>query len=313
MNKQKLPRKKPLWPRLRLDLKKNRFAYLCMMPVLLWYVLFCYFPIYGVLMAFQDFKPAKGIAGSKFVGLKHFQSFVSSMFFSRTVTNTLMLSLWSLAIGFTAPILLALLLNEVNNLKFKKAVQTITYMPHFISLVVLCGILRMFCQYGGVLTVLVNAVTGKEYVSLLQEASLFRPIYTFSGVWQEIGWDSIIYLSAMTSIDSTLYEAAEMDGAGRFRKMWHVTLPQIMPTIIILLILRVGSLMSTSYEKVILLYNPTIYSTADTLGSYIYRRGIEEASYSLSSAVGLFCSVINFFMLWITNKISRKFADISIM
>lgn len=313
MNMQKSLQKKQFFSRLKRDLRRNKLPYLCTVPVLIWYVLFCYFPMFGILMAFQDFRPFKGIFGSKYVGWKNFESFFSSMYFGRTVSNTLLLNFWALAIGFTSPIVFALLLNEVKRLRFKRVVQTITYMPHFVSLVVMCGILRMFCQYEGVLTVIVNGITGQNHISLLQEAGMFRPIYTFSGVWQDIGWDSIIYLSAMTSIDANLYEAAEVDGAGRFRKMWHVTLPQILPTIMILLILRVGGLMSTAYEKIILLYNPSIYSTADTLGSYIYRRGLEEANYGLSTAVGLFSSVINFALLWITNKVSSKCVDVSVI
>ena len=223
-----------------------------------------------------------------------------------------MLNIWGLAFGFTSPIILALLLNEIKAMKFKKIVQTITYMPHFISLVVICGMIHIFTQSGGILTQLVNWITGTEHASLLGYANMFRPIYTFSGIWQNIGWDSIIYLSAMSSIDPGLYEAAEIDGAGRLRKMWHVTLPQISPTIIILFIFAVGGLMASGHEKIILLYNSLTYETADVIASYVYRRGLQEASYSFATAVGLISSVVNFLLLWITNKVSKKYSEISI-
>ena len=185
-------------------------------------------------------------------------------------------------------------------------------MPHFISLIVICGMIHIFTQSGGILTQLVNMITGTEHASLLGYSNMFRPIYTFSGIWQNIGWDSIIYLSAMSSIDPGLYEAAEIDGAGRLRKMWHVTLPQIRPTIIILFIFAVGGLMASGHEKIILLYNPLTYDTSDVIASYVYRRGLQEASYSFATAVGLISSVVNFLLLWITNKISKKYSEISI-
>lgn len=297
---------------LKKDLKKNYFAYLLIVPVLLWYLIFCYGPMWGIMISFKDFKPLLGFADSKWVGFKHFIDFVTGPYFGRTVKNTFMLNIWGLAFGFTAPIFLALLLNEIKCLKFKKVVQTITYMPHFISLIVICGMIHIFTQSGGILTQLVNFFTGQEHSSLLGYSNMFRPIYTFSGIWQNIGWDSIIYLSAMSAIDPGLYEAADIDGAGRLRKMWHITLPQIRPTIIILFIFAVGGLMSSGHEKIILLYNSLTYETSDVIASYVYRRGLQEASYSFATAVGLISSVVNFFLLWITNKISRKYSEISI-
>ena len=298
--------------RLKKDLKKNAFAYLLILPVLLWYFVFCYAPMWGILIAFKDYKPLLGFSKSAWVGFKHFKDFLTGPYFFRLVRNTFLLNIWGLAFGFTAPILLALLLNEVKSMRFKRIVQTITYMPHFISLVVICGLIHIFTQSNGVLTQLANFITGTEHASLLGYAGLFRPIYTFSGIWQNIGWDSIIYLSAMSSIDPGLYEAAEIDGAGRFKKMWHVTLPQIRPTIIILFIFAVGGLMAFGHEKIILLYNPLTYERADVNATYVYRRGLQEASYSFATAVGLFSSVINFLLLWLTNKISKKYSEISI-
>lgn len=268
--------------------------------------------MWGILISFKDYKPLLGFAGSKWVGLKHFREFLTGPYFFRTVKNTFMLNIWGLGFGFTAPILLSLLLNEVKSMKFKKVVQTITYMPHFISLIVICGLIHIFTQSGGILTQLVNWITGTEHSSLLGYAQMFRPIYTFSGIWQNIGWDSIIYLSAMSSIDPGLYEAAEIDGAGRLRKMWHITLPQISPTIIILFIFAVGGLMASGHEKIILLYNSLTYETSDVIASYIYRRGLQEASYSFATAVGLISSVVNFILLWMTNKIAAKYSEISI-
>lgn len=294
------------------DLKKNKFAYLLLVPVLAWYIVFCYGPMWGILVAFKDYKPLLGFEKSKWVGIKYFAEYIKGPYFFRTVKNTLLLNVWGLALGFTAPIFLSLLLNEVKNMKFKKVVQTVTYMPHFISLVVICGMIHIFTQNGGIVTELVNALTGTEHSSLLGYSNMFRPIYTISGIWQNVGWDSIIYLSAMSSIDPGLYEAADIDGAGRFQKMIHITIPQIMPTIIILFIFAVGGLMASGHEKIILLYNSLTYETADVIATYVYRRGLQEASYSFATAVGLMSSVINFMLLYLTNKVAKKFSNISV-
>ncbi|WP_026507100.1 ABC transporter permease [Butyrivibrio sp. MC2013] len=295
---------------IRKDFKKNWFAYLLLVPIIIWYLVFCYAPMGGISIAFKDFKPLLGFARSKNVGFKHFIDFFTGPYFFRTVKNTFLLNLWGLALGFTAPIILSLLLNEVKNMKFKKLVQTITYMPHFISLVVICGMIHIFTQPGGIVTQLVDAITGTSHGSLLGFASMFRPIYTISGIWQNVGWDSIIYLSAMSSIDPGLYEAADIDGAGRFKKMIHITIPQIMPTIMILFIFAVGGLMASGHEKIILLYNSLTYETADVIATYVYRRGLQEASYSFSTAVGLVSSIVNFLLLYITNKIAKKHTDV---
>lgn len=298
--------------RLRREMRKHWFAYFIFIPVLLWFIVFCYFPMYGVLIAFKDYKPFLGFSGSKWIGLKNFRDFFGSPYLVRTVKNTLMQNLWSLAIGFPAPIILALLLNEVRSMRFKRVVQTITYMPHFISLVVACGIVQMLVSSDGIITQFVNLVTGTEHTSLLQYANLYRPIYTLSGVWQGIGWGSIIYLSAMASVDPGLYDAAEIDGAGRFARMWHITIPCILPTIMILLIRELGGLMGSGYEKTILLYNPMTYETADTLGSYVYRRGLVEGSFGYSTAVGLVSTAVNFVLLLIANQASKKLTETSL-
>jgi putative aldouronate transport system permease protein len=204
-----------------------------------------------------------------------------------------------------------MLINELKNRVFTRTVQTITYMPHFISLVVICGLIRSFTADDGVITY-VFSIFGAEKVSMLNRSELFVPIYVISGIWQGVGWGSIIYLSALQSIDVQLYEAATIDGAGYLRQAWHITLPGIMPTIVIMLILRVGHLMGVGYEKIILLYNPAIYETSDVISSYVYRKGLLEFNWSFSSAVGLFNSVINFLMLMTANKISRKVNETSL-
>jgi len=297
---------------LKKDFNKHWFAYLLAIPVVVWYIVFCYGPMWGVLIAFKDFKPLLGFAQSDWVGFKHFIDFFQGPYFWRVVKNTLMLNVWGIAFGFTAPILLALLLNEVRSSKFKRVVQTITYMPHFISLVVVCGIIHIFTADQGIITQIVQLITGKEYTSLLGYSSFFRPIYTFSGIWQDIGWNSIIYLAAMSTVNPSLYEAADIDGVGRLGKMWHITLPQIRPIIVILFIFAVGGLMASGYEKIILLYNPLTYDTADVIASYVYRRGLREASLSFSTAVGLFSAIINFVLLWATNRIARRTSEVSL-
>lgn len=294
------------------DLKKNWFAYTLAIPVLTWYIVFCYGPMWGIMIAFKDFKPLLGFADSQWVGFKHFIDFIQGPYFWRLIKNTLMLNIWGIAFGFTAPIILALLLNEVHHGGFKRVVQTITYMPHFISLVVVCGMIHIFTADKGVITQLLEFITGKDFNSLLGSAKFFRPIYTFSGVWQSVGWNSIIYLAAMSSIDPALYEAAEIDGAGRIKKIIHITLPQISPTIVILFIFAIGGLMASGHEKVILLYNHLTYETADVIASYVYRRGLREASFSFSTAVGLLSSVVNFGLLWCTNTIAKKYSEISL-
>jgi putative aldouronate transport system permease protein len=301
-----------LGKRLKKDFRKHWFAYLLILPVLAWYIIFCYFPMWGILISFQDFKPLKGFMGSQFVGLKHYLDFVTGPYFFRLVRNTFLLNIWALVFGFTAPILLALLLNEVSSKPFKKIVQTVTYMPYFISLVVVCGILRIFLEPRGVITSLFAPFLRDAGTSLLTYPELFRPIYTFSGIWQSLGWNSIIYLAAMASINPELYESAYLDGANKPQRIWHITIPSIMPTIVILLIFAIGGLMSSGYEKIILLYNPLTYETADVIASYVYRRGLREASYSYSTAVGLMSTVVNFFFLVFANHLSKKYSETSI-
>ncbi|NOU91787.1 ABC transporter permease subunit [Paenibacillus sp. LMG 31456] len=280
-------------------------------PVLLYYVLFHYMPMYGAVIAFKDYSPTLGVWGSAWTGFDHFIQFFNGPYFIRTLKNTLLISFYDLLFGFPAPIVLALLLNEIRLSWFKRAVQTITYMPHFISLIVICGMIKDFTSTGGLIATLVAWLGGpKESLLLLPE--WFRTIFISSGIWQHVGWGTIIYLAALTTIDSEQYEAAKIDGADRWKQMRYITLPGIVPTIIIMLILDLGRLLNVGFEKIILLYNPSTYETADVISSYVYRVGLQEFNYSFSAAVGLFNSVINFGLVILSNYISRKANDTSL-
>lgn len=303
----------PFGKRLGLDMKMNWFAYLVFIPVIIWYIVFAYLPMWGILIAFKNYRPLLGFWDSDWIGFTHFEEFFSGIYAWRLIRNTIMLNVWALLLGFPAPILLALLLNEVKARKFKRTVQTITYLPHFISLVVICGMIVIFTGPNGIITRFVAAFSGHDpNTSLLAVSRYFRPIYTISGIWQSVGWNSIIYLSAMSSISPELYESADLDGANRMQKMRFITIPSIAPTIVILLIFAVGGMMGSSFEKVILLYNNMTMDRADVIASYVYRVGLRDNNLSFSTAVGLFSSVINFALLWITNTIARRYSDYSI-
>ena len=297
--------------RVKKDWKRNRSLYLMVLPVILFYILFHYKPMYGAIIAFQDYNPRQGVTGSEWVGFDQFIRFFTSPYFGRLVKNTLLLSVYGIIFGFPAPIILALLLNELRARRFKKTVQTITYLPHFISLVVVTGIIKDFTQSTGLINDIIVRFGG-ERSSLIQNPALYRTIYIVSDIWQGIGWGSIIYLSALSGVDQQLYEAASIDGAGRWKQLIHVTLPGIAPTIVIMLIMRMGQLLGTGYEKTILLYNEATYETADVIASYIYRVGILERNWSYSTAIGLFNSVINLALLIATNKISRRVSETSL-
>jgi putative aldouronate transport system permease protein len=293
------------------DFFRNKYIYLMALPVLAYYIIFYYGPMYGAIIAFKSYSPGLGILGSEWVGLDNFRSFFSSVYFGRVIRNTIIINFYSLLLGFPAPIILALLFNEIKNDIFKRAVQTVSYLPHFISIMVVCGMIIDFTARDGVVNDIISWFGG-ERVNLMIKPEFFRTIYVGSGIWQEVGWGSIIYLAAIASIDPQLYEAAIIDGAGRWRQLLNITLPGIMATIVILLILRVGQMMSVGYEKIILLYNPNTYETADVISSFVYRKGLLQFDYSYSSAVGLFNSAINFFLLISTNWISRKLNETSL-
>jgi putative aldouronate transport system permease protein len=273
-------------------------------PVIAYYVIFHYGPMYGAIIAFKDYSPAEGILGSPWIGLQNFQDFFGSVYVLRLIRNTLAINILDIIFGFPAPIILALLLNELTSQHFKRWVQTITYLPHFMSLVVVVGIMVDFLARGGLINNLLG-VLGIRSTAFMQEANWYWILYVGSNIWQSIGWGSIIYLAAIANVDPALYEAAVVDGANRWRQMWHITLPGIMPMIITLLILRIGMMMSVGYEKTILMYNPSTYDTADVIASYVYRKGVLGMDYGFSAAVGLFNSVINFAFLFAANRLSR--------
>lgn len=303
----------PLGKRIRRELQRNYMLYIMALPVALYFLLFHYGPMYGLMMAFKDYSVGLGLMKSPWVGFKHFVNFFNSPYFLRTLRNTLLISVYSIAFGFPAPIILALLLNEIKVTAFKRAIQTITYLPHFVSMVVMCGIIIDFFSRNGVVTQLLHHLTGIKARNLLLQPEYFRTIYVSTGIWQSIGWGSIVYISALSTIDAELYEAAVLDGANRFQQMLHVTLPGIMSTILTMFIMRVGRIMSVGYEKIILLYNPNTYETADVISSFVYRYGLGSAQdYSYTSAVGLFSSVINLIILVAANRFSRAVSDTSL-
>ena len=297
--------------RLKRDFQKNRSLYFMIIPVVLFYILFHYKTMYGAIIAFYNYRPARGLEGSKWVGLDHFIYFFKSPFFMRTLKNTLAISLLNLLFAFPAPIILALLLNEVRNKYFKKVVQTVTYLPHFISSVIICGMLTSFCLSTGLFNDIIELFGGKR-IPLLQGTDYYRTIYIASDIWQTIGWSSIIYLAALSGVDKNLYEAAQLDGANKWKQTWHITIPGILPTIMIQLILRIGTLMSVGYEKTLLIYNPTNYAVSDIISTYNFRMGLELGDWSYATAIGLFNSVVNCILLVMSNKLSKKYTENSL-
>jgi len=305
-----LPTRRERWRRMVVrDLKRNKHIYLMLLPVILYYLVFHYGPMYGAVIAFQDFNPVKGVFGSSWVGLQNFQDFFASFYFTRLMFNTLAISVLDLVFGFPAPIILALLINELRWNPFKRLVQSVTYLPHFISLIVVVGMLFDFFARDGIANQLLSL---KDPVAFMQDPDWFRQLFVGSGIWQHVGWGSIVYLAAIANIDPTLYEAAKVDGASRFRQVWHITLPGILTTIVILLVLRIGMVMSVGYEKIILMYNPLTYETADVISTYVFRRGVLQADFSFSAAVGLFNSVVNLVLLYAANRVSRRLTQSSL-
>lgn len=290
-------------------LRKDGMFFLMVLPGFLWLVIFRYLPMYGITIAFMDYVPGKAWFANDWVGLQWFREFFSSIYFGRTLKNTLLISLYSFFWGFPAPILFALMLNEVKDGVFKRTIQTISYFPHFISTVIICGMLvQFFSPVNGIFTDLIKQMTGRE-TNMLAEPEYFRTIYIASGIWQGFGWGSIVYLAAISGIDPTLYEAAMVDGAEWYHKITRITLPSIAPTIITLMILDIGGMLNVGFEKVFLLQSPANMVTSDVISTYTYRRGILGTSYGYGTAVGLFNSVANFVLLALANKISRTFTE----
>lgn len=299
--------------RLWKNIKQHRGVYLMLIPVLIYYIIFNYAPMYGAQIAFRNFRSTRqGITGAPWVGLKNFETFFNGVYATRLIRNTLLLNVLNLIFGFPAPIILALLLNELRNQRFKKVVQTISYLPHFISMVVICGMIKDFLATDGVITTMISAIVGHDLPNLLTNKDYYRAIYVISDIWQGVGWGAIIYIAALAGIDQQLYEAASIDGAGKWRQMLNVTLPGILPTIMIMLILRIGNMMSLGYEKTLLLYNEGIYETSDIISTYVYRAGLLGNQKGLASAVDLMNSFVNLILLFSANFVSRKFSGSSL-
>ena len=280
--------------------------YIMLIPFVLYFALFVYRPMGGLIIAFKDYSAYKGIFESPWVGFENFKVFFESPYFFRLIRNTLLISTYGLVINFPATVILALLLNEVTMKKYKSVVQTCTYLPHFISTVVIAGIVTSFlAPSNGLINLIIEAFGGNK-VYFLSKAKYFRMIYTLMGMWQGTGYGSIVYIAALAGIDQQLYEACMLDGGGKMRQLWHVTLPGILPTIVIMLIIQIGKIMNVGYETIILLYQPATYETADIISTYVFRTGMEQGNYSLAAAVGLFNSVIGFALVMGANKLSNK-------
>lgn len=286
--------------------------YVLILPAMIFSLIFCYQPMYGAQIAFRDYKFNKGILGSDWVGMKYFIRFWSNASFWRVLTNTLWINLCTLLASFPLPIVLALMLNEVRSIRLRKGVQMITYMPHFLSTVSICGLTVLFTNKDyGVINLIIQAMGGTPR-AFMTEAGSFVPIYAITDIWQNLGWNSIIYVAALTSVDPGIVEAAEIDGVSRLQKIWYIDLPCILPTIIILLIMKTGQMMNIGYEKVLLLQNSLNMSTSDVISTYVYRLGIEDAQFSYTTAIGLFNSVVNVLILVAVNKISSRLGETSL-
>ena len=293
------------------ELKRRWQLYLMLVLPLAYLIIFCYVPMGGVIIAFKDYSIRGGIWGSDWVGFKHFINFFNTPDFFKLLRNTLILSLYNLVITFPMPIILALAVNELKSKAYKKVVQMVTYLPYFISIVVVVSILQDFTSADGVLTQLAAAL-GDTGGALWSRPEWFRTLYIGSNIWQHLGYNSIIFISALAAIDQELYEAAVIDGAGRWKQTLYITLPELSSTIVVLLILRLGQIMNVGYEKTILMYSPATYETADVIASYVYRVGIEDADYGYSTAINFFNSVVNFLVLFVANAISRKLSETSL-
>ena len=287
---------------------KNKWQLLAMFLLpLTWYIIFCYVPMYGIQFAFRDYNPRLGYLGSSFVGLRWFKQFFSSYYWENIIWNTFSISLYSIIFGFPVPIILAIIINELPGRKFKKLLQNITYIPHFISIVVLCGMLYLFLspQYGIVNTIL--ETFGMEPVGFLESSKYFKGVYVISEIWQESGWSSIIYIAALAGIDPSLYEAAKIDGAGRLKRIIHVSLPGIIPTIVTLLILKIGQIMSIGFEKAYLLQNDLNLNSSEIISTLVYKQGILQGNIGYATAVGLMNSCLNLLLIIFANQFCKKF------
>lgn len=309
-------RKKIMQPNRRKALWKRIVScwqlYVFLIPTLIYFIIFCYGPMYGVQIAFRDYSPRKGLIGSDWVGLRYFERFFNSYYFSQLIQNTLRISLYSIAVGFILPIMMALMVNELFNGKFKNFFQTVTYAPYFISTVVFCGMLNVFLNAPSGLVNQMIVALGGESIGFLTSPSFFDDIYVWSGAWQGTGWASIIYVASLATVDEQLHEAARIDGATRLQRIRYINLPHLLPTIITLLILSCGSVLSVGYEKIFLMQNSLNVSTSEVISTYVYKAGLVEAQYSFATAVGLFNSIINFVVLIVVNSVSKKVGETSL-
>ncbi|MDR1061933.1 MAG: ABC transporter permease subunit [Clostridiales bacterium] len=299
-------RKRPFFKVLLRDVRRSPSLYVILAPVIAYYLLFAYKPMSGALIAFMDYIPGFPLWESEWVGFSNFVDFFRDPNAFSVIRNTFVISVSSIVWGFPVPIVFALLLNELRNRRFMRVVQTVSYLPHFISLVVICGLLRTFVTTDGAITGVLYRLGLVPNESLLNSPANFVPLYVVSGIWQEFGYGAIVYIAALLSINTELYEAARIDGCGRAKQVWHISLPGIAPTIIAMLLLRLGQVMNVGFEKVMLLYSPLIYETADVLSTFVYRKGLQEMNFSFSTAVGLFNSTCNFLILMIANTVSKR-------
>lgn len=300
---------KPEWMK---KLADGKYLMMLVAPSVICLALFYYFPMYGIIIAFKDYKPFIGLMESEWVGFENFVRFFNYKYAWRMIKNTFLLSFWSLIWGFPAPIILALILNECENMHFKKVVQTVSYMPHFFSTVIIVGLVTMMLSpTGGILTKALESM-GIEATNILADARYFRTIYIASGIWQGMGWGAIVYLAALTNVDPQLYEAAVVDGAGKWRCLWNITLPSIIPTIITMLLLRMGSLFSVGFEKVFLLQSPSTYETSEVISTYVYTQGLQSNSFSYGTAVGLFNSLVSLALVIVSNYVAKTVGETSL-
>lgn len=293
-------------------LKRDWQIYAMLLPTIIWLLLFLYKPMYGLQIAFKDYSLFRGVAGSEWIGFEHFETLFGSDQFIRALRNTVIISFYSLLIGFPVPILLALMFNEVLNQTYKKTAQTIVYLPHFISSVIIAGIVITALSPSSGIVNTVLGWFGIEPIYFLTKPEWFRPIFIGTGIWQEAGFQSIVYLAAIAGISPTLYESAVVDGASRWQMMWRITIPSILPTIIIMLIIRIGSILEVSFEMIILLYQPATYETGDVVNTFIYRQGIQGGQYDLAAAAGLFNAVMAFILVISANALSRRYSRTSL-
>lgn len=292
--------------------QNNKYLWLLFLPCLIYFILFRYVPMFGLIITFKDYNLFKGVWESKWVGLKYYKMFLENPDFLLLMKNTFLLGLYKLVFGFPAPIILALLLNELKNAVFKRFVQTVSYLPHFISNVIVASMAIMFLSPSGGLINNLLGVFGVGPINFMMKPEMFRGVYVLSEIWQHIGWETIIYLAALTAVDPRLYEAASIDGASRMRKLWHVTLPGISPAIVITLILNIGKVLEIGFEKVFLMQNPAIYETADIISTYVYRVGMEQGNFSYGASIDLFMGIISLVFIYGANQFSRRVSETSL-